>query len=109
MISKYGMIGCKPILVPLEPNAKLSVDTSELLEDLAMYRCIVGSLIYTSITRLDLRCYAMGLVSQFMQALRKPHLDTARQILRHVNSMLHYTIFYEVGRSIEIYGYTNID
>ena len=44
---------------------KLSVDVGELLEDTTMYKCIVGSLIYMTTTRLDLS-YAVGLVSQLM-------------------------------------------
>ena len=62
MLSKYGMIGCKPISVPLEQNVKLSAAAGELLEDPTMYRCIVGSLIYMTITRPDLS-YVVGLVS----------------------------------------------
>ena len=63
MLSKYGMIGCKPIFVPLEQNVKLSAEEGELLEDVTMYRRIVGSLIYMTITTPDLS-YAVGLVSQ---------------------------------------------
>ena len=40
-----------------------------------------------------------------MQAPRKPHLNAARHILPYVKSMLHYKLFYEVRRSIEVYGY----
>jgi hypothetical protein len=62
---EYGMIGCKPILIPLEQNVKLSADEKDLVEDTIMYRCIIGSLIYMTITRLNLN-YAVGVVSQFV-------------------------------------------
>ena len=107
MLSKYGMTGCKPISVPLEQNVKLNAETGELLEDITMYRRIVGSLIYMTITRPDLS-YAVGLVSQFMQAPRKPHLDAARRILRYVKSTLHY-LFYEAGCALQVHGYTDAD
>ena len=68
----------------------------QLLEGPTMYRCIVGSLTYMTITRPDLS-YAVGLVSQFMQAPRKSHLDAARRILRYVKSTLQYGLFYETG------------
>jgi hypothetical protein len=64
-LSEYGMIGCKPISIPLEQNVKLSADEGDLVEDTAMYKCIVGSLIYMTITRPDLS-YAVGVVNQFV-------------------------------------------
>jgi hypothetical protein len=64
-LSEYGMMGCKPISIPLEQNVKLSADEGELVEDTTIYRCRVGSLIYMTITRPNLS-YAVGVVSQFM-------------------------------------------
>jgi hypothetical protein len=59
------MTGCKPISIPLEQNVKLSVDERDLVEDTTLYRRIVGSLIYMTITRPDLS-YAVAMVNQFM-------------------------------------------
>ncbi len=64
-LSKYGMTWCKPISIPLEQNVKLNADEGDLVEDTTMYKCIVGNLIYMTITRLDLN-YVIGVVSQFM-------------------------------------------
>ena len=36
MLSKYGMADCKPILVPLDQNGKISVDAGYALEDPTM-------------------------------------------------------------------------
>jgi hypothetical protein len=54
MLSKYGMVGCKPTSVPLDQNDKLSADAREVLEDAIMYKKIVNCLIYMTITKLDL-------------------------------------------------------
>ncbi len=45
---------------------KLSADEGDLVEDTTMYRRIVLSLIYMTITRPHLS-YAVGMVNQFMQ------------------------------------------
>jgi len=86
-LSEYGMMSCKPISIPLEQNVKLNVDEKDLVDDTTMYRCIVGSLIYMTITRPYLS-YAVGMVSQFMQTPRKPHLDAMRCILRYIKHTL---------------------
>jgi len=86
-LSEYGMTGCKPISIPLEQNVKLSADVGDLVEDTTMYRRIVGSLIYMTITRPDLN-YALGVVSQFMQTPWKPHLGAVRRILRYIKHTL---------------------
>jgi hypothetical protein len=96
-LSEYGMTGCKPISILLEQNVKLSANEGDLVEDTTMYKRIVGSLIYMTITRLDLN-YAVGMVSQFMQTSRKPHLDTVRCILRYIKRTLQCGIFYETKR-----------
>jgi hypothetical protein len=91
-LTKYGMTGCKPISIPLEQNVKLSVDEGDLVEDTTMYKRIVGSLIYMTITRLDLN-YAVGVMSQFKQTPRKPHLDAMRHILKYIKHRLHVEFF----------------
>jgi hypothetical protein len=35
-LSEYGMTGCKPILIPLEQNVKLSENEGDLVEDTTM-------------------------------------------------------------------------
>ncbi len=103
-----GMMGCKRISIPLEQNVKLSAYEGELVEDTTMYRCIVGSLIYMTITRPDLS-YAVGVVSQFMQTPRKPHLDAVRRILRYIKHTLQCGIFYEAKSQLQVHGYTDAD
>jgi hypothetical protein len=73
-----------------------------------MYRRIVKSLIYMTITRKDLS-YAVRVVSQFMQTPRKPHLDVMRRILRYIKHTLKCGIFYEAKSQLQIHGYTNVD
>jgi len=60
------MTSCKPISIPMEQNVKLSVNEGDLVEDTTLYRHIVGSLIYMTMTRPNLN-YVVGVVSQFMQ------------------------------------------
>jgi len=50
MLAKYGMMACKLMLMPLEQNMKLRADLGdEVVDDITMYRKMVGSLIYMTI------------------------------------------------------------
>jgi hypothetical protein len=47
---------------------KLNADEGDLVKGTTVWRCIVGSLIYMTITKPKLR-YEIGMVNQFMQTL----------------------------------------
>ena len=109
MLSKYGMAGCKPMSVPLDQIGKLSADAGDILEDATMYRkIVVGSLIYMMITKPDL-IYIVGLESQFIQVPQKPHLDGVWCTLCYVRSTVDYSLSYEAGVELQVYGYTDAD
>jgi len=107
-LSEYGMMGCKPISNPLEKNVKLSANEGNLVDDTTMYRRIVGSLIYMTITRPNLN-YVVGMVNQFMQTPQKSHLDAVRRILKYIKHILQCGIFYEAKNQLQIHGYTYVD
>jgi len=71
---------------------KLSAYEGDLVEDTTMYRRIVGSLIYMTITRPDLN-YVVGVENQFMQTPQKPHLDIVRHILKYIKHTLQCGFF----------------
>ena len=51
----------------------------------------------------------VGVLSQFMQVPRKPHLDAARRVLRYAKSTLNFGLFYAYGVDVEVFGYTDAD
>ena len=65
MLKKYGMMACKPISTPTEQNVKLRANVGDILEDPTMYMKIVGSLIYATLTWLDMSHY-VDVLSHFM-------------------------------------------
>ncbi|MCO5576018.1 hypothetical protein L7F22_029825 [Adiantum nelumboides] len=95
------MANCKLIFTPLDQNFKLRIDEGKVLDDAMMYRKIVGSLIYMTISRLDLS-YTIELVSQFMQLPKKSHLDAVRHILRYVRATLDYALFYDACTQVQV-------
>lgn len=108
LLNKYGMMECKSISTPMEANTKLCAHEGKDLEDTTMYRQLVGSLIYLTLTRPDIT-FAVGVVSRFMQSPKKPHLEAVRRILRYIRSTLNFDIIYRKGVTCKVIGFCDAD
>ena len=75
---------------------------------MTMYRQLVGSLIYLTLTRPDIT-YAVSVISRFMQKPKKPHLEAIKRILRYVKGSIDYGILYHNDRNFEVAGYCDAD
>ncbi|KAK2980731.1 hypothetical protein RJ640_011711 [Escallonia rubra] len=108
LLKKFGMLNCKPISTPMEPNAKICAHEGKDLEEATMYRQLVGSLIYLTLTRPDIS-YAVGVMSRYMQNPQKLHLEAVRRILRYVKGTLDYGIIYKKGGDCKLVGFCDAD
>ena len=54
ILEETGMLECKPVDTPVDPNVKLVPGQGEPLRDLGRYRRLVGKLNYLTITRQDI-------------------------------------------------------
>ena len=68
LLEEAGLLGSRPVDVPMDPNKKLLKDEGELFEDPGKYCRLVGKLNYLTITRLNI-LYAVSIVSQFLEAI----------------------------------------
>ena len=76
----------------MEQNVKLS-DSGELFKDPSQYRQLVGCLIYLTITQPDIT-YSVHMLSRFMHASRKPHMEVALHVLRYLKSSIGQGLFF---------------
>ena len=51
IIQAAGLLGCKPVVTPIEQNVKYEQNSSRLLKNPTFYRKLLGKLIYLTITR----------------------------------------------------------
>ena len=68
MISRASITDCKIVNTPIEYNCRLNSYDGEPLSDATLYRQLVVSLIYLTVTRRDIS-YVVHVVSQFMATL----------------------------------------
>ena len=67
ILEETGMLDCKPVDTPMDPNVKLVQGQGEPLHDPRRYRRLVGKLHYLTITQPNIS-FPMSVVSQFLQS-----------------------------------------
>ncbi|KAF5454772.1 hypothetical protein F2P56_024412 [Juglans regia] len=109
LITLAGLQDTSSVDTPLEVNTKYRRKEGDLLSDPTMYRQIVGSLNYLTITRLDIS-FAIQQVSQFMQAPRHLHLAVVCRIIRYLRgSPSRGLFFFPTGTSLRLVAYSDVD
>ncbi|XP_039063695.1 secreted RxLR effector protein 161-like [Hibiscus syriacus] len=93
---------------PMEPCLKLTKDEGKLLEDETLFRQLVGSLFYLTITKPDIS-YSVRVIYQFMEKPRESHLIAAKRILHYVKSTLNFGLLYKHHASFSLTGFVDAD
>ena len=108
MISRANITDSKIVDTPIEYNYRLNSHDGESLSDTTLYRQLVGSLIYLTITRPDIS-YAVHVVSQFMAAPRSPHYADVLRILRYMKDAIFDGLHFSSHSSLTLQEYSNAD
>nr|KYP56669.1 hypothetical protein KK1_002913 [Cajanus cajan] len=102
-----GCLGAKPVNFPMEQNVKFS-DEGDLLKDPSSYRRLVGGLIYLTVTHPDIT-YSVHILSRFMHAPRKPHMEAAMRILRYLKNNPGQGLFFSSQNDLSLRAFCDSD
>ena len=80
LISRANITNSKIVDTPIEYKCRLNSHDGESLSDATLYRQLIGSLIYLTVTRPDIS-YAVHVVRKFMATPRSPHYAVVLRIL----------------------------
>jgi hypothetical protein len=108
LLSRANLTDCKTVDTPNELNAHLNLHDGEPLRDSTLYRHLVGSLVYLTVTRPDIS-YAVYQVRQFMAAPRSTHFSAVLRILRYLKGTLFHGLHFSSQSPLELHAYANAD
>ena len=80
LLSRAGLTDSKIVDTPIELNAHLTPTGGKPSSNPSLYKCLVGSLVYLTITRPEIS-YAVHQVSQYLSAPRSTHYAAVLRIL----------------------------
>jgi len=108
ILEEAGLLGAKPMKVPMEADLVLTPTGSSSLHEPAKYRRLVGKLIYLTITRPEI-AYTVNTLSQFMQDPQRHHLDAAYRLLRYLKGASGQGLMFSSQNDLHLIGYCDAD
>ena len=107
-MSPVGLTDCKTVDTPIELNAHLTPTGGKPLSNPSLYRRLVGSLVYLTVTCPDIS-YAVHQVSQYLSAPRSTHYAVVLRILRYLKGTLFHGLFYSAQSPLVLRAFSNAD
>ena len=83
MLKKFEMDDAKAISTPMGTNGSLDNGASGNMVDQKMYRSIIGSLLYVTVSRPDVM-FSVCMCARFQASPRESHLKAIKRILRYL-------------------------
>lgn len=108
ILSRAGLTNCKTTSTLLETNLKLAHLDDTPLSDDTLYRQLVGSLVYLTVTRLDI-AYDIHQVTKFMSAPRSAHYADVLRILRYLKGVMFHGLHFSSTSSLKLQAYFDVD
>ena len=108
LFSRACLSDNRTVDTPLELNARYSPTDGVPLSDPDLYRTIVGSLVYLTITRPDI-AHAVHVVSQFVTAPTSVHWGAVLRILRYLRGTQFQALLLPSTSSLELRAYSDAD
>ena len=108
LISRYGITDSSTASTPLDTNVKLTPFDCTPLPDPTLYRLLIDSLVYLTVTHPDI-AYVVHIVSQFMATPRTAHFTAILRILRYIKGTLLYGLHFSAHSSLILSGYSDVD
>ncbi|XP_034699365.1 uncharacterized mitochondrial protein AtMg00810-like [Vitis riparia] len=108
LVATAGLQGATSVDTPMELNVKLRKEEDDLLVDPSLYRKLVGSLVYLTITKSNIS-FVVQQVSQFLQTPRHLHLAVVCRIIRYVQGTSTRGLFFPASNSTRLAAYSDAD
>ena len=92
-LDKFNMKNCNAVNTPIAMVLKVTREREGKIIDPTLFRSLIGSLRYLSITRPDI-VYSVGLLSKYMEKPKESHWLAAKRILRYIKGTMDFGLLY---------------
>jgi hypothetical protein len=108
VLKRFRMINCSPVYTHGVDGTKLSREQNEMDFDSTIFRKLVGSLMYLTVTRPDIM-YGISLISRFLDTPNNSHWKEGKSLLIYIAGTMNHGILYFTSNNMQLVGYTDSD
>ncbi|XP_016200541.1 uncharacterized protein LOC107641570 [Arachis ipaensis] len=112
VMKKAGMVGCTACHTPLPSTTKISALGGSNFHDPSLYRSVIGSLQYLTITRPEIS-FSVNKLAQFVQSPMNSHWKMVKCVLRYLNGTAHHGLHLKkdpaLNTAMKITAYSDSD
>ncbi|XP_059290352.1 secreted RxLR effector protein 161-like [Lycium ferocissimum] len=108
LFKRFEMENSKTIFTPITTAARLDMDKLGSPANEIMYRGIIGSLLYLTVSRPDI-VFNVSFCARFQSSPKESHLKAAKRILRYLKGTPNLVLFYPSGDNFYLVGYVDAD
>ena len=111
ILARFDMEECNIVVTPADGKFTDTVEgEGEESVDDTLYKQVIGSLRYLCNSRPDI-CFAVGVLSKFMQKPQKKHLLAAKRVMRYIKGTLNFGILFPKPSQVQnmLIYYSNAD
>ena len=108
LVKKFGLESASFVRTPMSPNVKLTVDLLGKSVDSSLYRSMIGSLLYLTVSRPDIS-YSVAVCARYQANPKESHMTSLKRIIKYVKTTADFSVWYSKDTKDVLVGYSNVD
>ena len=108
LLQRTSMLDSKAAATPGTVGLSLSQFDGDLMDDVTMYRSVVGALQYATLTRPDI-AFSVNKACQFMHRPTSTHWSSVKRILRYLKGTTTHGLFLQPSAHFTVQAYIDAD
>lgn len=108
LIKKFRMDKGKAFGTPMSPSTCLESDSIEKVVDKKIYRGMIGSLLYLTVSRPNLM-FNVCKCACFQSATKKSHLTAVKRIIRYLIGTSNMGLWYSFSNNSDLINFSDAD
>ncbi|GKC66123.1 retrovirus-related pol polyprotein from transposon TNT 1-94 [Tanacetum coccineum] len=107
-LKKYSFDSCDPVDTPIVEKSKLDEDKEGKAVDPSHYRGLIGTLLYLTASRPDLK-FTICMCARYQARPTEKHLLTVKRIFRYLRGTVNWGLWYPKDSSIALTAFVDVD